>query len=154
MSDERPSFVAHPLRPSHMGRGRSKLGLAKTRFEARLVKTNRTLLDFAEQVAHDDLLPTHLPDKVKKPKWVKSRKSQGNASVRSFTRAEAAEREANKTERSRRVAGKQPAREVTPEDSDEDIVVPDTPARLAGESQGRYHNNFGYGDPRASTPRP
>ena len=43
------------------------IGLAKARFEAQLVKANRALLDFAGQVAQDDLLPTRLPDKVKKP---------------------------------------------------------------------------------------
>ena len=46
-------------------------GLAKAHFEAQLIKTNRALLDFAGQVAQDDLLPTRLPDKVKKPKWAK-----------------------------------------------------------------------------------
>ena len=152
MSDEHPSFVAHPLRPSHIGRGRSKPGLAKTRFEARLGKTNRTLLDFAEQVAHDDLLPIHLPDKVKKPKRVKPRKSHGNATARSLTRAEAAEREANKTEQSSRVAGKRPAREVTPEGGDEDIVVPDTAARLADESQGVTTITLAMGPPSIYAP--
>ena len=44
-------------------------GLAKARFESQLVKTNNALLQFAGQVAEDDLLPTRLPDKVKKPKW-------------------------------------------------------------------------------------
>jgi hypothetical protein len=42
--------------------------LAKVHFEVQLVKTNRALLDFAEQVAQNDLLPTRLPDKVKKSK--------------------------------------------------------------------------------------
>jgi hypothetical protein len=110
-------------------------GLAKARFEAQLVKTNRALLGFAEQVAHDDLLPTHLPGKVKKPKWAKPKKSHGNASARSCTGVEAAEREANKAKQSSRVAGKRLAREATPENSDKDVVVPDTPTRLADESQ-------------------
>src|SRR5256714_3720979 len=77
-------------------------GLAKARFEAQLVKTNRALLDFAGQVAQDDLLPTRLPDKVKKPKWAKPRKAHGNASARSHTGAEAAEIAADKAEQSSR----------------------------------------------------
>jgi hypothetical protein len=43
-------------------------GLARARFGNQLFKTNRALLEFADQVAQDDLPPTHLPDKVKKPK--------------------------------------------------------------------------------------
>jgi hypothetical protein len=63
-----------------------------------LMKTNKVLLGFAGQVAEDDLLPTRLPDKVKKPKWAKPRKSHGKASTRSFTGAEAAEITANQAE--------------------------------------------------------
>ena len=37
-------------------------------FLLELMKTNKALLDFAGQIAEDDLLPTRLPDKVKKPK--------------------------------------------------------------------------------------
>ena len=37
------------------------------------------MLEFADQVAWDGLLPTHLPDKVKKPKWAKLRKPHGKA---------------------------------------------------------------------------
>jgi hypothetical protein len=44
------------------------IGFAKARFDSQLLKTNEALLDFAEQVAEDDLLPTRLLDKVKKPK--------------------------------------------------------------------------------------
>ena len=54
-------------------------GLGKARFVVQLVKTNRALLSFAEQVTHDDLLPARLSDKVKQPKWAKPRKSHGNA---------------------------------------------------------------------------
>ena len=43
-------------------------GLAKARFDNQLLKTNKALLEFADQVAQDDLLPTRLPDRVKKPK--------------------------------------------------------------------------------------
>jgi hypothetical protein len=70
-------------------------GLGKARFVVQLVKTNRALLSFAEQVTHDYLPPARLPDKVKQPKWAKPRKSHGNAFARSYTRAEATEREAN-----------------------------------------------------------
>jgi hypothetical protein len=112
-------------------------GLAKARFENQLIKTNKALLDFAEQVAEDDLLPTRLPDKVKKPKWAKPRKTHGKASARAYTWAEAAEIAANRAEQSSRAAGKRPARETTPENSsDEDVVLPGTPARPTGESQG------------------
>jgi hypothetical protein len=74
-------------------------GLAKVRFEVQLVKTNRTLLTFAEQVTHDDLLPTHLPDKLKKLKWAKPLEPHGNTSARSYTGTEATEHEANKAEK-------------------------------------------------------
>ena len=43
-------------------------GLAKAMFDNQLLKTNKALLEFADQVAQDDLLPTHLSDRVKKPK--------------------------------------------------------------------------------------
>ena len=77
--------------------------MTKTRFDNQLIKTNKALLNFAGQVAENDLLPTRLPDKVKKPKWAKSKKSHGKASARSFTGAEAAEIAANQAEQSNRV---------------------------------------------------
>ena len=85
-------------------------------------------------------MPTRLPDKVKKPKWAKPRKSHGKASARSFTGAEAAEIAANQAERSNKVAGT--PREDTPGGDDGEIMVPATPPRpagqpqVAGESQG------------------
>jgi hypothetical protein len=39
-------------------------GLIKARFDNQLVKTNKALIEFAEQVIKDDLLSTRLPDKV------------------------------------------------------------------------------------------
>jgi MULE transposase domain len=113
-------------------------GLAKTRFDSQLIKTNKALLEFAGQVAQDDLLPTRLPDKVKKSKWAKPRKPHGKASARSYTGAEAAELElaADQAERSSKTAGKQVARPDTPENSTEEgFIIPGTPPR-AGESQG------------------
>ena len=73
-------------------------GLAKARFEEQLVKTNRALLSFAEQIRDKDLLPKRLPDKIQKPKWAKPIKAHGKASARSLTGPEAAEKEANKAE--------------------------------------------------------
>src|SRR5207248_6378044 len=107
--------------------------LAKARFDNQLIKTNKALLDLAGQVAEDDLLPTRLPDKVKKPKWAKPRKAHGKASARSFTGAEAAEIAANQAEQSSRVAGARPTREDSPENSDGEVIVPATPPRPAGE---------------------
>jgi hypothetical protein len=113
-------------------------GLAKARFDSQLLKTNKALLEFADQVAQDDLLPTRLPDKVKKPKWAKPRKPHGKASARAFTGAEAAEIAADKAEKSSRV----PRIEPGSENSDSEVMVPATPprpagqAQLAGESQG------------------
>ena len=111
-------------------------GLARARFDNQLVKTNKALLEFAGQVAKDDLLPTRLPDKVQKAKWLKPIKAHDRASRRSATGAEAAEQRANKAERAA-------AMPVTPrqDESDEDdgILVPGTPlnvGELAGESQG------------------
>jgi len=114
-------------------------GLAKARFDNQLFKTNKALLEFADQVAQDDLLPTRLPDKVKKPKWAKPRKPHGKASGRSFTGAEAAEMAADKAEKSSKIPDRRPTREDSPESSDGEVIVPATPprpARLAGESQG------------------
>jgi hypothetical protein len=37
-------------------------GLAKARFGSQLVKTNRALVNYAGQLAQDDLLPTRLPE--------------------------------------------------------------------------------------------
>ena len=79
------------------------IGLAKARFESQLVKTNRALVNYAGQLAQDDLLPTRLPDKVQKPKWAKPRKIYGKASARSLTGAEAAEKAADKAEKSNKV---------------------------------------------------
>ena len=94
------------------------------------MKTNNALLQFAGQVAEDDLLPTRLPDKVKKPKWATPRKPHGKASARSFTGAEAAEIAADKAEQSSKVSHMQPGREDTPESSGADeIIIPRTPER-------------------------
>jgi hypothetical protein len=101
--------------------------LAKARFDNQLMKTNKALLDFAGQVAEDDLLPTRLPDKVKKLKWAKPRKSHGKASARSFTGAEAAEIAANQAEQSNKVA--RTPREDIPGGGDGEIMVPATPPR-------------------------
>ena len=76
----------------------SLTGLAKARFDNQLIKINKVLLEFAEQVANDDLLPTRLPDKANKPKWAKPRKSHGKASARSHTGTEATEIIADKIE--------------------------------------------------------
>lgn len=109
-------------------------GLAKARFESQLVRTNRALVDYAGQLAQDDLLPTRLPDKIQKPKWAKPRKTHGKASGRSYTGAEAAELAANQAEQRRGLPSNQTARPYSPENSGEDVIVPDTPP--AGESQG------------------
>jgi hypothetical protein len=114
-------------------------GLAKARFDNQLLKTNKALLEFADQVAQDGLLPTRLSN-VKKPKWVKLRKPHGKASARSFTGAEAAEITTDKAEKGNKIANRQP--EDSPESSDDEVMVPATPprpsgeAQLAGESQG------------------
>ena len=69
-------------------------GLAKVRFDSQLVKTNRALVNYAGQLAQDHLLPTRLPDKAQKP-----RKTYGKASTRSLTKAEAAEKIADRQRR-------------------------------------------------------
>jgi len=74
-------------------------GLAKARWESQLIKTNRALVDYAGQLAQDDLLSTRLPDKVQKTKRLKPKKSHDKASKGSMTGAEAAEQEVNKAER-------------------------------------------------------
>jgi ribosomal 50S subunit-recycling heat shock protein len=108
-------------------------GLAKARFESQLVKTNRALVNYAAQLAEDDLLPTRLPEKIQKAKWLKPKKTHDKATRRSMTGAEVAEQAANKAE-------KAATRPVTPgqveSDEDDGIVVASTPPRFAGESQG------------------
>ena len=120
-------------------------GLTEARFDNQLLKTNKALLEFADQVAQDNLLFTRLPDKIKKPKWAKSRKPHGKASARAFTEAEAAEITADKAEKSSKVASRQPEdspKNSDPGSSDNEVMVPATPprpsgkAQLAGESQG------------------
>jgi hypothetical protein len=112
-------------------------GLAKARFDNQLFQTNKALLEFADQVAQDDLLPTRLPNKIKKPKWAKPRKAHSKASGRSYTGTEAAEIAADKAEKSSKIPDRRG--EDNPENSDGEIIVPATPprpAQLAGESQG------------------
>jgi hypothetical protein len=45
-------------------------------------------------IAQDDLLPTRLPDKIKKPSWAKPKKPYDKASKRLMTDAEAAKQAA------------------------------------------------------------
>ena len=73
--------------------------LAKVRFKEQLMKINKALLSFAQQVTDEDLLLTHLPNKVKKPKWAKPIKIYGKASAWSLLGSEAAEREADRAEK-------------------------------------------------------
>src|SRR5436305_6481 len=67
-------------------------GLAKARFDNQLLKTNKELLAFPDQVAQDDVLPIPQPDKVNKYKWAKPKKPHGKASARVFTGTEAADK--------------------------------------------------------------
>jgi len=46
---------------------------------------DETLLDFAGQVAYDDLLSTRPPDRIKEPKSTKPRKARDKASARAYT---------------------------------------------------------------------
>jgi hypothetical protein len=77
----------------------------------------------------------HAYQKVQKPKWAKPRKTHGKASARSLTGVEAAEKVADKVEKSNKVPGRQAARPDTPEDSSKGVIISGTPP-LAGESQG------------------
>src|ERR1700733_7502514 len=54
--------------------------------------TNRALLDYAGQLAHNDLLPTSLPEKTQKARWLKPKKTHDRVTKRSATSAEAAEK--------------------------------------------------------------
>jgi hypothetical protein len=88
------------------------------------------LLEFAGQVASDDLLPTRLPDKINKPKWAKPKKTHDKASKRLMTGAETAEQAADKAERAA-------TRPVTPQQDESDgggviVVAIRTPERLRG----------------------
>ena len=84
-------------------------------------------------VKQDDLLPTRLPDKIKKPSWEKPKKLHYKASKRSMTGAEAAKQAANKAEQVT-------SRPVLPQQEESDwedgVVVPGTPPSTAGESRG------------------
>jgi hypothetical protein len=48
------------------------------------------LVDYAGQLAQDGLLPTRLPEKIQKQRWLKPKKTYDKASKRSMTGAEAA----------------------------------------------------------------
>ena len=72
--------------------------LTKTRFKEQLVKTNRALLGFAEQITNKDLLPKRLPDKIQKPKWAKPIKVYSKISVRLLTDSETIKKETDKAE--------------------------------------------------------
>jgi hypothetical protein len=109
-------------------------GLTKARFDNQLLKTNKALLEFTDQVAQDDLLPTRLPDKVKKPKWAKPRKPHGKASAKAFTGAKAAELAADKAERSSRVPGIKPLYKSSSEGNDSEVMAPATPPRPASKT--------------------
>ena len=104
-------------------------GLAKARFDNQLLKTNKALLEFADQIAQDDLLPTRLSDKVKKPKWAKPRKPHGKA------------------EKSSRVPGIKPLYESifksSSESNDSEVMVPATPPRPAGKAQLAGESQWG-----------
>lgn len=52
------------------------------------------------------------------------------------------------------MAGKRPARKVTLENSNEDVVVPNTPARFAGESQGGITITLAMQTPKRLRPGP
>lgn len=73
-------------------------GLAKACFEEQLIKINKALLSFAEQIKDEDLLLKQLSDKIQKPKWAKPIKAYGKASAQLLTGSEAAEKEADKAE--------------------------------------------------------
>ena len=47
----------------------------------------------------DNLLPTRLPEKIQKARWLKPKKTYDRASKRSMTGTEAAEQAANKAEK-------------------------------------------------------
>ena len=79
--------------------GDNLTGLTKARFESQLVKTNKALVDYASQLAQNDLLPTRLLEKIQKARWLKPKKTHDWASRRSMTGAEAAKQAANKVEK-------------------------------------------------------
>ena len=54
----------------------SLTGLTKARFESQLVETSKALVDYAGQLAQDDLLPTRLPDRVSKVPVLRTPKSE------------------------------------------------------------------------------
>ena len=64
-----------------------------------MVKTNRALLNYAGQLGQNDLLPTRLPDEVKRATWPKPKKSHDKASNQLVTGASAAEKEVDRVEK-------------------------------------------------------
>jgi hypothetical protein len=96
-----------------------------------------SLVDYAGLLAQDGLLPTRLPEKIQKQRWLKPKKTHDKASKRSMTGAEAAEQAADKAERA-------VTRPIIPNednsDGDNGILVPGippgAPGLIAGESQG------------------
>jgi hypothetical protein len=96
--------------------------LRKAGFDNQLFKTSKALPEFAARLRWDDLLPTHLPDKIKKPEL------HGKAFGRSFTRDEVAEVAADKVGKEQQGARQvRHAQELPPRVVVTKIIVPATP---------------------------
>jgi hypothetical protein len=85
-------------------------------------------------------LPTRLPEKIQKQRWLKPKKTHDKASKRSMTGAEAAEQAADRAEKA---AARPTVHNEDESDGEEGILVPGTPpgpqgaaSLAAGESQG------------------
>ena len=131
MSDERPSFVAHLLcltPPTQAGRGRSK------QLQSRPVAstTNKT----GSSRAHMNVSGTCRAWAFY-PRFRRSLESLTETHLRGLTLGlRLLNVRQIRLNKSNRVSGKRPAREATLGNSNENVAVPDTPARLAGESWG------------------
>jgi hypothetical protein len=96
---------------------------------------NRALVNYADQLAQDDLLLIRLLDKVQKQNWTKLRKNYSKASTRSLTGVEVTEIAVDRVEKSSKVPNRQIAMSYTPESIGRNVIIPGTPP-LVGESQG------------------
>lgn len=80
-----------------LGARDSLTGYARTRYDLAATNAQQGLLEFAQDLRHDDL-HTRMPDIVKRSGWNQQFKSHNKVNKRLITGAEAAERDANKRE--------------------------------------------------------
>jgi hypothetical protein len=111
----------------------------RARFDRQVEAQNQKLITIGQEHLELQALPIGLPDAVP-TRQLPKKKTHGLANARGLTGAEIAAQELNAREalaQDRRVATPEPpSPPFRLQDSDEDVLIPGTPPRLIGESQG------------------